>query len=153
MARSLTSAQGKTSMPNLIGVFLDSDVVISSLISPTGAANFLTHHEEITCFVSNISLKEIERVSIRLHLTNMKRSIHQRLRIIELEDTDRNIGQRYGAFVLDPGGAHIVAGVSKSGVRFLITYNLKHYKAERLKRELDILVMTPARFLQYLRSR
>ena len=41
-------------------VFVDSDVIISSLISSTGAACILLNQKDLDLFISNVSLKELE---------------------------------------------------------------------------------------------
>ena len=54
-------------------IFVDSDVVISSLISQTGAAFLLLNQiDSFEQFVSNISVKELEQVVNRLNLDPKK---------------------------------------------------------------------------------
>lgn len=49
----------------LIKVFLDSDVIISSLISQKGAAYFLIQEKiNLKLIISNISQKELFRVAV-----------------------------------------------------------------------------------------
>ena len=49
-------------------VFLDSDVVISSLISSTGAASALLTFKGLNLYSSNLSQKEVKQVTKRLKL-------------------------------------------------------------------------------------
>jgi predicted nucleic acid-binding protein len=49
-------------------VFIDSDVVISSLLSSTGAAYFLLNQSEIEPVISSISQKELQIVVKRMGL-------------------------------------------------------------------------------------
>ncbi|MEK9179629.1 MAG: PIN domain-containing protein [Patescibacteria group bacterium] len=125
-------------------VFVDSDVVISSLISSMGAAFKLMNSEyEVVKIISNISLKELKIVTTRLSIKKpLPHFSIQRIKNIE----------KYSIYSTDPNDAHIIAGAHKSEARFLITYNMKHYKVELIKRNLDIIVITPGAFLQYLRS-
>ena len=51
-----------------IKVFVDSDVVISSLLSDRGAAHILLQSSLVTCFVSQYSIDELRRVVERLSL-------------------------------------------------------------------------------------
>lgn len=126
-------------------VFVDSDVVISSLISSTGASfQLINQCPEVVKIVSDFSLKELGIVMGRL-------KINKRLPTFELV-TVKGV-EKYKTYSLDPNDAHIVAGAHQSGVGFLITYNLRHYKTDKIKQDLNIITMTPGTFLQYLRSR
>ncbi|MBI5358733.1 hypothetical protein HZB69_03880 [Candidatus Amesbacteria bacterium] len=123
-------------------VFVDSDVIISSLISDTGVASELINNFDIKKVVSNLSIKELEIVKTRLN-------INKPLPKLETVTIDNVI--KYSVYSIDPNDAYIVAGAKQAKVKFLITYNLKHYKIDKIKRELDIIIMTPGMFLQYLR--
>lgn len=73
-------------------VFTDSDVIISSLISSSGASHLLLESAESTkFFVSNISTKELKKV-------------------------------------------------------------IRHFKVDKILKDFNIIVTTPGKFLQYLRS-
>lgn len=135
-------------------VFVDSDVVISSLISRKGAAYLLLNTKHLECFVSNFSIKELEIVVDRLNLDRLqlKSLISTKFKQIKLQETTEKIKERFKDYVLDINDAHIIAGAQKSGARFLISYNIKDFKTEKIKRDLNIIVTTPANFIQYLRS-
>lgn len=135
-----------------IAVFLDSDVIISSLISSKGAAHFLIHNEsEVDYYISTASKTELEKVVEELGLSQERLTelFDQKLGIIPLKEAEIN---NYGDFVTDIYDAHIIAGATACKAQFLITYNLKHYKMDKIKANLNIRVLTPALFLQYLRS-
>lgn len=139
----------------LLKVFVDSDVVISSLISSTGAAFLLLNQtKDLNLFVSNISIKELQEVSERLDLDQeqLKNLINNRFTVVQLKETIQQIKTTYLKYVLDTDDTHIVAGARIEKVQFLISYNTKHFKADRLKDDFNITLMTPANFLQYLRS-
>ena len=140
-------------MKKKLSVFLDSDVIISALISKKGAAFLLVNNKEITKYISNISLKEIRIVIKRLKL-NLKKfeSILVNFEIIKIGDNLDEIKNKYNKFVTDKNDAHIVCGIEKSKANFLITYNLKHFNKDLIKQNLKIITLTPALFLQYLRS-
>lgn len=124
-------------------VFVDSDVVISSLISNTGAsAQLLKTNNNIAKIISNLSKKELKIVMTRLKIDKPL----PKLKIVIIDNFEK-----YSAYSTDPNDAHIVAGAHQAKVNFLITYNLKHYRVERIKQDLNIIVMTPGIFLQYLR--
>lgn len=135
-------------------VFIDSDVVISSLISSKGAAYSLLQQSKIKPIISSVSDKELRAVIKRLGIKPEKLDelIKQRFEVVEISRNLKEIKQRYSKYVTDENDAHIVAGGDNANVKYLISYNLRHFKTDKIKDELDILVMTPALFLQYLRS-
>ena len=136
-------------------VYVDSDVIISSLISQAGAASFIFSLKDIHLFASNYSKKETEIVAERLGLkeAKVKEIFERKLEIVFLTDSLENLKKKLAECVTDKDDAHIVAGAVKAKAQFLISYNLRHYKANRIKTDFDILLMTPAMFLQYLRSK
>jgi len=106
-------------------IFIDSDVVISSLIS-------------------SISLKELRAVVEML--------VKNRFEVFPLTKELGEIKEEYVQYVTDINDAHIVAGAYSTKVKYLISYNLKHFKKDKMKNELGLILLTPALFLQYLRS-
>ncbi len=135
-------------------LFVDSDVVVSSLISKTGAAYLLLHADSVTPIISSLSQKEIEIVIERLHLErkDFEKLLKARLKKINISSTHKQIQSTFGKYVLDPYDAHIVMGAVQTKVRFLITYNLRHFKIDKMKQDHEIIVVTPGQFLQYVRS-
>ena len=134
--------------------FIDTDVIISSLISEAGAANFLTRESSVVRFILNVSEEEAREVAERLKLDEVElgKQLNKRFSKILLKESLSDIKRKYEKYVLDIDDAHIVAGAEKGKVRFLITYNIKDYRRDKIKEDLGILVMRPAQFLQYLRS-
>lgn len=111
-------------MSQKIIVFVDSDVVISSIISKSGAAHLLLITTSVQKIISDVSRKEITEVAMRLDLKNADRiSILRECQIIKLNDGLGNIKRKYERFVHDINDAHIVAGTVSSKSKFLITYN------------------------------
>jgi predicted nucleic acid-binding protein len=136
-------------------VFIDSDVVVSSLLSTTGAASFLIQKSnDLTLFVSDISQKELEIVIDRLQIrhSELLSLLEKNFNIISLQYSPHEARDKYCHYVFDKNDAHIVAGAKEAKVRFLITYNIKDFNIEKIKQDFNILVMTPGKFLQYLRS-
>lgn len=130
-------------------VFVDSDVVISSLISAKGAAYLIIHETGLQLIVSNKSIEELEKVSGRLGLNKNKlKKVIKKLKIVQL----REIKDDLENYTPDPDDVHIIAGAKKAKARYLLSYNIKHFKVDKITQDLNIVVMTPARFLQYLRS-
>ncbi len=131
-------------------IFLDSDVIISSVISSLGAAYLLIHEvKDLDKFISNISLEELSIVANRLNIAppRLKSLINNRFEIVNLKDS-----REFSKYTFDFNDSHIVAGAKKAKVKFLITYNIRHFNIEKVKQDLDIMVITPGKFLQYLRS-
>ncbi len=136
-------------------VFVDSDVVISSLLSTSGAAYLLLNKiENLEFIISSLSLKELKIITKRLGINEDKLDflIQERLSMIPLlGDFEKKI-QFLKQYVLDPDDAHIILGAKNSNANFLITYNTRHFKVDLINKDLNIIVLTPALFLQYLRS-
>jgi predicted nucleic acid-binding protein len=140
-------------MTKLLQVFIDSDVIISSLISRTGAAYFLIHEANIKLIISNYSQTELKRVVKKLNLNHKEfENTLKKFKIVPLRKSLSKIKKRFAGYVTDQNDAHIIAGAVKVKTRFLISYNQKHFKANKIKRDFDIILFTPAQFLQYLRS-
>ncbi|MDP3974666.1 MAG: PIN domain-containing protein [bacterium] len=135
-------------------VFIDSDVVISSLISSSGAAYFLLHQSQIKPVISSISLKELRVVVKRMgiELEKLEVLIKNRFEVFPLIKELKGIKEEYVQYVTDIDDTHIVAGAYSAKVKYLISYNLKHFKKDKIKNELGLILLTPALFLQYLRS-
>jgi len=138
-------------------VFVDSDVVISSLISKKGAAYFLLNEKlsRVRFFISNISFKEQKIVAKRLKIDEKRLQdlVKKSLAVVQLKRSTNQLKKKFQAHTIDPDDAHVVAGAQKSKAKFLTTYNQRHFKKDKIKKDLDILLLTPAQFLQYLRSR
>ena len=136
-------------------VFVDSDVIISSLISSIGAAFLLLNQTDgLELYISNISLKELGIVVERLGLSEkeLNNLIKKHFSIVQLKDSITTIKSKFTEYVLDIDDAHIVAGAQEANAQFLISYNTKHFKADKLKEKFNIILTTPANLLQYLRS-
>lgn len=135
-------------------VFVDSDVIISSLVSSTGASYFLLNQtSNLEFYISNISQKELIEVADRLKISQNKLQnlLKKRFKEVQIEDLAK-IRLNYSEYTVDLDDIHIVAGARQSKVNFLISYNTRHFKIDRIKQDFNIVVMTPAIFLQYLRS-
>lgn len=135
-------------------IFVDSDVVISSLISSSGAAYILVHHKDVTSNISSYSMRELTAVCKRLSISEKKLLIlvDKRFKINKMKEPIKKIKEKYRKYTSDINDTHIVAGAIKAEVKFLISYNIKHFDVEKIKRDFDIKVTTPGSFLQYLRS-
>lgn len=137
-----------------VKIFVDSDVVVSSLISTKGAAHLLLNEQESDFVISDFSKVELERVVNELNLSRNKprNLIKKRLKIIKLETDLEKMKKDFQNYTSDVDDTHIVAGAAKAKVRFLLTYNIKHFHRQKISEDFGITVLTPAQYLQYLRS-
>lgn len=135
-------------------IFVDSDVIISSLISSSGAAHLLVTTESLNLFISSMSQRELEIVVARLKIEKEKlnKLITSNVHITLLPQSLTDIKELFKDYVRDEDDAHIVAGAKSSEAKFLVTYNLKDFKAGKIKEDFNIITLTPGQFLQYLRS-
>ena len=135
-------------------VFLDSDVVISALISNKGASSWIVSQSDLRLVISNYSVKEIEEVIAKLGIgkNKLNKLINQRIGIVKLTGNLSTIKKDFQKYVSDIDDAHVVAGAAAGKADFLLSYNLKDYLMDAIKTKLGVLIMTPGRFLQYLRS-
>jgi predicted nucleic acid-binding protein len=136
-------------------VFVDSDVIISSMLSSSGAAHFLLHHTDaVELYISNLSLQEIRIVVERLSIDSSKLAslLEGNIDIVQLQYTKETVKTAYGRYVLDENDAHIVAGAKEVKARFIVSYNSKDFKVDKIKQDFAILLITPAHLLQYIRS-
>jgi len=138
-----------------IRVFVDTDVIISSLISDTGAAFALINSiNEVELYISNFSVLELNKVVDRLHLqtTTLQQAINKRLNTVEIRQAYEKVQIEFADYVSDQDDSHIVAGAKAAKAFFLVSYNVRHFNAEKIKKDYDIVLLTPGMFLQYLRS-
>ncbi len=143
------------STPKPLKIFVDSDVIISSLISTAGAAFKLIHEtKDIKLHASNYSILELEKVVARLNLElgELHEVIEERFVTIDIGMPYEKVQLIYEEYTKDTHDTHIVAGAKESKASFLITYNLRHFESEKLSKDYQIKVLTPGLFLQYLRS-
>lgn len=135
-------------------VFVDSDVVLSSLISSKGAANFLLNEVDLELAISNVSLFEIERGIVKLSLdkNQLKSLVKNRLKFIELKESTKKIKEDFKNYIFDEDDAHVVAGAQRAKAKVILSYNLKHFNKQKISEDFGITVLTPSQYLQYLRS-
>lgn len=135
-----------------IKVFLDSDVIISALLSAKGASFELLENSNIIKFISESIKIEVTEVAKRLNISNFNDNIFDNINIVKINLDKKRIVKKYMPFVIDEEDSHVVAASHKTKVNFLLTHNIKHYRPEKIKDELKIITMKPGFFLQYLRS-
>lgn len=137
-----------------IKVFIDSDVVISSLLSQTGASNIILNNSDLRTFISNFSQEELNRIVDRLGIdkNKLKGLLKSGLKTIKVKLSKKEIIDEFGKYAYDTEDAHIVAGTTTAKAKILVTFNTKDYKIKEIQQDFDIRVMRPGELLQYLRS-
>ena len=135
-------------------IFLDSDVVISSFISSSGASYYLLNNNlnALQFYISNFSITEIEVVTKGLNIQNKLKNLESRINIINLDTGIDNVRNLFKEYVYDVDDTHIVMGAKESKSKFLLTYNMKDYNIDLIKKDFNIIVLKPGMFIQYLRS-
>ena len=95
-------------------VFVDSDVIISALLSTKGAAYFLLNELKDKFTISNFSKKEIREVADRLEINPVKLQslIKRRFKSINLTKDLTKIRRDFKDYTTDVNDAHIVAGAA-----------------------------------------
>ncbi len=135
-------------------VFLDTDVIISSLLSRSGASYELITHTKVKKIISTAVKKEVIQVSKRHGIEPKKATaLLKNIKIFSINLSKEHILKSYSKFVFDNEDSHVVVGAQKSGSNILLTHNTKHYNITKIKNDLDIVIMKPGNFLQYLRGR
>lgn len=136
-----------------IPVFLDTDVIISSLLSQTGASFAIIHNPAISKQISLSIKQELREVATRLNLNpDQTHFVLEQCHMHTLNLTKAPLINKYARYVIDPEDMHVVAGSHLTKSKFLLTHNLKHYQIDAIAQKLGIVVMKPGQFLQYLRS-
>jgi len=137
-----------------IKVFVDSDVIISSQISNLGAAYFLLNETDLQLYISNLSLVELIDVGKKLKIETRRlvSLVKKRFNQVNLKENSRELERQFNDYTKDPEDIHVVAGATLAGVDFLLTYNMKDYKIDKIKRDFNLICLRPAQLLQYLRS-
>src|SRR5690606_40220567 len=130
-------------------IFIDSDVVISSLLSTNGASYQLLQKDHCDRYISSFSYKELMLVIQRLSipLEKLDAVIKQSLHMVDISSDIQIVRKEYNEYVVDIHDAHIVAGAHISKARFLITYNTKHFRVDKIKQKCNCIVLTPGQFL------
>ena len=136
-----------------IKVFLDTDVIISALLSDKGASYKLLNDTKFNKIISKAITEEINEVSRRENINKEAvRAILKKTIITPLFLFKEKLLKSYSKYVFDEEDSHVVAGAYISKSDFLLTHNLRHYHAVKIRNDLGIKVMRPGDFLQYLRS-
>lgn len=104
-----------------IKVFLDSDVLISALLSQTGASFEIIKNPKITKVISKTVEEEICEVASRLNISSPVNTLLKETEVVTLKLEKTRLSKLYVPYVLDMEDSHVVAGAQKAKVAFLLT--------------------------------
>ena len=137
-------------------VFLDSSVLVSGVISQTGASSAildLGEAGEIKIILSKGVLVETDRVferkfpallgDFREFIKNLSPVIINDPNLQEIQAAEK---------VIDQGDAIILAAAKKISLHSLISLDTKHFHTSKVRLFLKSPVLTPAQFLQEFRK-
>src|SRR3989338_4527487 len=94
-----------------IHVFLDTDVIISSLLSKTGASFEIVNHPKIKRTISGTVKTEVMAVGKRLKIETQKSEMLLRnIDLVTLGLDKSDLIRNYQQFLFDHYDAHVVAG-------------------------------------------
>ena len=134
-----------------IKVFLDTDILISALLSKTGASSEVLKIKGFQKIISNTVKSELKEVCARLNISHREKLL-KNIDCISLNLPKQRIIKNYLEYVFDEKDSHIIAAAVKSKSKFLLSYNIKDYKIDKIRNNFGIIVSKPGNFLQYLRS-
>ncbi len=136
-----------------IKVFLDSDVILAALLSQTGASFEVLKNPRLSKYISGSIKLEVETVAKRLSLVNFNATLFSDMKVVKINLDKERVVEKYLPFVLDAADSHVSAAAHKAKASFLLTHNTKHYRADKIKDNLQIITLKPGLFLQHLRIR
>ena len=134
-------------------IFLDSDVIVSSLLSTTGASFWLVNQSKDRIYISQAVLTEVKSTLSKLNLPTSKIETLKSINIVVLGLSKPRVAEEYIPYVTDPHDSHVVAGAHKTKSGYLLTHNQKHFRSQLIKQELGINVLKPGKYLQFIRSK
>lgn len=136
--------------------FLDTNVLIAGLASPTGASaaiRDLAEAEELRIVLSRQVLIEADRVLLRKFPQLIER---YRLFIKnvspELTDDPPPDTVQAAAAVINPDDAPILAAAQQARVDYLVTLNTKHFLIQKVRAFYVAPIVTPGEFLTAFRA-
>src|SRR3989344_7569203 len=97
-----------------IKVFLDSDVIVSALLSQTGASFEILTTSKIKKVISETIQAEVAEVIKRLQIPISHKNIFKGIEVISLKLDRARLVEIYLPYVLDQEDSHVVAGAYKA---------------------------------------
>lgn len=137
-------------------VFLDTNVLIAGLFSPTGppaAILDLGEAEEIVIVVSRQVLVEADRVLAAKFpaLIERYRRFLTNLRPLLVEDPDRERVDE-ARRIIHADDAPILAAANAATIDYLVTGNTRHFSTSTVRAFLTVPIVTPSEFIAAFRA-
>lgn len=139
-------------------VFIDSSVIIASLLSATGGSTLailFCETKMIDGFISPEVVKEIKLV-IERKFPEKKKQFEKiltetNLRSIKLKD--KKLITRAKKWIKDPNDAPILAAAKQANVDYLITLDIRHFiKDPNVTKKSGMRILTPGDFLEVVKQ-
>lgn len=137
-------------------VFLDTSVLVSGILSHTGASSAildLGEAEEIIIIVSRQVLVEADRTFLAKfpHLIERYRNFIKNLGPLLADDPSVQMVKE-AARAIHPNDAPILAAAKHKRADYLVTLNTKHFMTPKAKAFYAAAIVTPAEFLGAFRA-
>ena len=137
-------------------VFLDSSVLISGVISQTGASSAildLGEAGEIVIILSKGVLVETDRVFER-KFPDLAEEFRKFIKSLSPSVADDPTSEeiREAESVIDKDDAPILAAAKKENIHYLVSLDTKHFHTNKVRQYLKSPVVTPAQFLTEFRK-
>jgi len=143
-----------------MNIVLDSDVVISALISTKRAGNFilrkiLNNEKQVKIITTTQQIKEIEKVlKSPQFVWRQDLKLWQKFKLkTQKVKLNQKLSKQALGFVNDTADCHILTSCLVGKTNFLLTYNLKDYKIKKIKNKFNLKVVNPGYFIQFLRTK
>ena len=101
--------------------------------------------------MSLIELMDVAK-KLKIETSRLASFVKKRFNQVNLEEDFKELKKQFNDYTNDPEDIHVVAGAAPAGGDFLLTYNMKDYKIDKIKKDLNLICLRPAQLLQYLRS-
>ncbi|OGX39867.1 MAG: putative toxin-antitoxin system toxin component, PIN family [Omnitrophica WOR_2 bacterium RIFCSPHIGHO2_02_FULL_50_17] len=137
-------------------VFLDSSVLVSGIISQTGASSAildLGEAAEIIIVLSKGVLVETDRVFEKKFpglVVEFREFIRNLSPIVTADPTVQEI--REAESVIDKDDAPILAAAKKVNIHYLVSLDTRHFHSSKVCQYLNSPIVTPAQFLTGFRN-
>lgn len=135
---------------------MDSNVLLSGLVSETGAARRVLDLAElglIQLILSDMVIVEVDR-NLQEHgfeeLLPLFRQYLLRLRPLKEPDPSKEEVVRAAEFI-NPKDAPILTAALKAEADYLLTFDVRHFRTPATLKQVSFAIMTPGEFLESFR--
>ena len=127
-----------------VKVFVDTNLLVSALISQKGASYEIVQNSNIVKIISPTVSKELTEVSKKFRFRNKDvETILKHLSLKKVSLKKEKLEEIYSRYVIDPKDTHVLSSAKESKTKFLLTYNIKHFRVEKINNDFGIIVIKP----------